>query len=63
MNEILTIIKKLKKGKKVMFKEISKKNAVCALLNEYKITTYIDGAFVQIAYQHTDEYEKENIDQ
>ncbi|KAF6630673.1 hypothetical protein H6F38_14695 [Paenibacillus sp. EKM208P] len=45
MNEILTIIKKLKKGKRVMFKKVSKKNAVCALLNEYKITTYIEGIF------------------
>lgn len=62
MNEILTIIKKIKKGKRVMFKDISKKNAVCALLNEYKTTTYVDGAFVQIGYQHTDEYEKENIE-
>ncbi|WP_311078068.1 hypothetical protein [Paenibacillus polymyxa] len=59
MNEILAVIKKLKKGKRVMFKEVTKKNAVCALLNEYKITTYVDGVFVQIDYQHTDEYEKE----
>ncbi|MNN98417.1 hypothetical protein D3C81_2178080 [compost metagenome] len=51
MNQLLTILKKLKSGKRVMIKDQAQRQSVLGVLNAYQIKTYVDGQFVQTEWQ------------
>ncbi|MEK3673575.1 hypothetical protein [Paenibacillus sp. FSL R10-2771] len=51
MNQLLTILKKLKAGKRVMIKDQVQRHAILGVLNAYQIKTYVSGIFVQTEWQ------------
>ncbi|MEK4451607.1 hypothetical protein [Paenibacillus sp. FSL L8-0506] len=50
MNQLLATLKKLKAGKRVMIKDQSQRHAILGALNTFQIKTYVDGCFVQTAW-------------
>lgn len=59
MNQLLTILKKLKSGKRIMIKDQAQRHAVMGALNAFQIKTYVDGLFVQTECQSEDGEEME----
>ncbi|AIQ19552.1 hypothetical protein H70357_24685 [Paenibacillus sp. FSL H7-0357] len=51
MNQLLTILKKLKAGKRVLIKDQAQRYAILGALNAFQVKTYVDGLFVQIEWQ------------
>lgn len=48
MNQLLTILNKLKAGKRVKIINPAQRKGILGVLNAYQIKTYVDGLFVQI---------------